>query len=247
MAHRTRSPAGHVIGDAIAPPGAKPLPEVIGLARSLVGLPRFAIGGRRALPRGEGPVLVIPGFMTSDRSTLVLRRFLAGLGYEVGGWRLGLNRGDLRRLMPRVAERAERHAAGRPLKLVGWSLGGVIARELARTRPALVDRIVTMGTPVVGGPKYTATAARFAAMGHDLDAIERQVAERNREPVPAPITAIYTRRDQIVAWRACLDDNPDNRVEHVEVRTSHFGLGFDPPTLQIVARVLASPDRGRPR
>lgn len=234
--------------EPLGPPEARPGPEVARLARSLAGLPRFALRGRRRLPRGSGPVLVIPGFMTSDRSTLVLRRLLTGLGYAVRGWGLGLNRGNLEKLLPRVLDAATAHAAGRPLKLVGWSLGGVIAREAARElergRTTPVAHIVTMGTPVVGGPKYTATADRYAARGYDLDDIERQVAARNAEPIAAPITAIYTRRDQIVHWRACLDPNPRNAVEHVEVQTGHFGLGFDPETLRVVAERLAEARRG---
>lgn len=232
--------------DPLGPPSARPGPELTRLARSLAGLPRLALT-RRRLPRGSGPVMVIPGFMTSDRSTLLLRRFLSGLGHQVRGWGLGLNRGDIEKLLPKVLDRAARHAAGRPLKLVGWSLGGVIAREvareLARSGAAEVEHIVTMGTPVIGGPKYTATAQRYAARGYDLDDIERRVAERNAEPITAPITAIYTRSDQIVHWRACLDPNPRNRVEHVEVRTGHFGLGYDRATFHIVAERLAG---GRP-
>lgn len=251
---KRRAAIGRAIGRRVAGPGmaddpaprapdARLAPEVARLVRSVSALPRFALGERRTLPRGSGPVMVIPGFMTSDRSTVVVRRFLSGLGYDVCGWGLGLNRGAVEKIMPDLLVRAERHAAGRALKLVGWSHGGVVAREatreMARAGRVTVARIVTMGTPVIGGPKYTATADRYAAAGHDLDALERFVAERNAEPIAAPVTAIYTRRDQIVHWRACLDPNPANAVEHVEVETGHFGLGFDPTTLGIIADRLA--------
>lgn len=222
---------------AIEPAQGRTIPEVVGWVRSVVRLPTLR---GRALPRGDGArVLVVPGFMTSDRSTVVLRRFLRRLGYDVHGWGMGINRGRVEALMPEVIARAEGLADGGSLKLVGWSLGGVIARELSRERPALVERIVTMGTPVVGGPKYTFTARHYQKRGVDLDAIEARIAERNAQPLPAPVTAIYSRADQVVSWRACLDPNTDNDVEHVEVATSHIGLGFDPETLRIVARALA--------
>lgn len=222
---------------AIEPAQGRTIPEVVGWVRSVVRLPTLR---GRALPRGDGErVLVVPGFMTSDRSTVVLRRFLRRLGYDVHGWGMGINRGRVEELMPEVIARAEGLAGDGSLKLVGWSLGGVIARELSRERPALVERIVTMGTPVVGGPKYTFTARHYQKRGVDLDAIEARIAERNAQPLSAPVTAIYSRADQVVSWRACLDPNADNDVEHVEVATSHIGLGFDPETLRIVARALA--------
>jgi len=224
-------------------PGRRVAPEVTRLVRSVAGLPRFAVGQRRRLPRGSGPVMVIPGFMTTDRSTLVLRRFLGGLGYDVCGWGLGINKGLVDKIVPTLLDRAEAHAGGRPLKLVGWSHGGVIARELTRafaqTGRGEVVRIVTLGTPVIGGPKYTAAAPRYAKAGYDLDALERLIAERNARPLGVPVSAIYTRSDQIVHWRACLDPNPANAVEHIEVRTGHVGLGFDPTTFGVVADRLA--------
>lgn len=225
------------LNGAIEPAQGRTIPEVVGWVRSVVRLPTLR---GRALPRGDGErVLVVPGFMTSDRSTVVLRRFLRRLGYAVHGWGMGINRGRVEELMPEVIARAEELAGDGSLKLVGWSLGGVIARELSRERPALVERIVTMGTPVVGGPKYTFTARHYQKRGVDLDAIEARIAERNALPLPAPVTAIYSRADQVVSWRACLDPNTDNDVEHIEVATSHIGLGFDPETLRIVARALA--------
>lgn len=229
---------GEGFSGVIEAPGAQALPEVAGLARAVARLPGLAL--RRAeLPRGTGgPVLVVPGFLTGDGATLVMRRFLGRLGHRPVGWGLGINRGQIERLMPRVIALAERVGAGAPLKLVGWSLGGVVARELARERPDLVERVVTLGTPVVGGAKYTFTARHYARRGVDLDAIEARIAARNAEPLLVPVTAIYTRADQVVSWRACLDPNPANDVRHVEVATSHIGLGFDPATLRIVAQAL---------
>lgn len=182
-------------------------------------------------------MLVLPGFMTGDGSTVALRAFLSSRGHRAAGWGLGRNLGNVGKLAPRVAELIARHSeeAGAPLHLVGWSLGGVLAREATRLLPEAVAQIITMGTPVVGGPKYTATADRYRARGVDLDALERQVAERNADPLPVPITALYSRKDAVVAWQACLDPNPDNDVDHVEVQARHMEMGFSAEVLRAVA------------
>src|SRR5688572_11770059 len=166
------------------------------LASGLLHLPRVL-----GAPRGrDEPVLLLPGFSAGDASMWLLRGFLRRLGWDARGWGLGTNRGDAPTLLPRVVECVERVAqqAGRPVHLVGWSMGGFLARELARDRGELVAQIVTMGTPVVGGPKYTAVGALFRRLGYDLDAIEAACEARACRPIEAPITAIYSRRDGVV-------------------------------------------------
>jgi pimeloyl-ACP methyl ester carboxylesterase len=207
------------------------------VARSPLALPELA----RA-PRGCGdPVLVLPGYAASDLSTTILRGALRALGHDARGWGLGRNGGNVPKLVPRLVRLAERLAdeTQRSLRIVGWSLGGVLAREVARERPELVARVVTLGSPVVGGPKYTAVGRMFRQRGANLDAIEAAVAERERaRPLRVPVTAVYSRRDGVVSWRACIDSlNPG--VEHVEVSSTHAGLGFQPEVLAIVARRLA--------
>lgn len=207
------------------------------LVRGTLGLPALANA-----PRGAGDrVLVLPGFAASDASTTVLRLVLRSLGHDARGWELGRNLGDVEALVPRALALVERHAdeTGKPVRLVGWSLGGVIAREVARERPELVERIVTLGSPIVGGAKYTATAAALRRRGIDLDAIEALVVERERTAITVPMSVIYSRRDGIVAWRACIDEtNP--LVEHHEVASTHLGLGFHAEVLAIVARTLVA-------
>ncbi len=225
-------------------PQTPPIWRLLRESRALAELPRLAWRARElaAQPRGRGePVLVMPGFGTGDGSTAPLRSYLRALGYRVRGWGLGLNRGDVPALIPRVAEAAERFAeeTDRPLRLVGWSLGGVLAREAARERPDAVERVVTLGTPVVGGPKYTAVASWYERQGYDLDAIEAEVEARNRQPIRAAITAIYSRSDGVVAWQACIDRSSP-RVEHVEVETTHIGLGLSPDVYRVVAQRLSA-------
>jgi len=195
-------------------------------------------------PRGEGePVMVFPGFGAGDASTLPLRAYVRWLGYRVAGWGLGTNRGDVPDLIPQVTERVVEQAerAGRAVRLVGWSLGGYLAREAARERPEAVERVITLGTPVVGGPKYTAVAGIYERQGIDLDEIEAGVEARNRVPMEVPVTAVYSRSDAVVAWQACIDRH-SREVEHVEVRSTHLGMGVSPDVYRIVAQRLA---RGR--
>ena len=199
---------------------------------------------RAAAPPGEGrPVLVVPGFATDDGWTAPLRGFLTSIGYHATGWELGRNRGNVPKLIPEVVRRTEAVALerGQPVRLVGWSLGGYLAREAARERPHVVDRVVTLGAPIIGGPTYTASAPMYVRRGHDLDEIAAAVEERESEPIRVPVFAIYSRSDGVVAWRACIDrfDNP--QVEHHEVQASHLGMVNSPRVLGLVANLLARP------
>jgi len=147
-----------------------------------------------------------------------------------------MNTGDARKLRANLKPVVEESIAthGEPVVFVGWSLGGYIAREYAREHPGEVRKVVTLGSPVIGGPRYTATAERYRLQGHDLAEIERAIADRYATPLRVPVTAIYSRRDGIVAWRACIDKWSPN-VRHVEVSETHVGLAFSPRVLAIVA------------
>ncbi len=221
-------------------------PSAIGLlaeARGLLELPKLLIQfpALARQPRGRGQrLLVLPGYGAGDASTAVLRTYLRFLGYRPQGWGLGRNHGEVPDLLPRVAERLETLARdeGRAIGLIGWSLGGYLAREAARERPQSALQVITLGSPVVGGPKYTAVAGAYRRRGIDLDAIEAEVAARNRLPLETPVTAVYSRSDGVVAWRACIDHHSRN-VEHVAVETTHLGLGFSPEVFQIIAKRLA--------
>jgi pimeloyl-ACP methyl ester carboxylesterase len=188
-------------------------------------------------PRGENrPLLVLPGFGASDQSTWILRRYLTWLGYAVEGWGLGRNTGRVPQLIPRIVERlaqlSQQHEDR--VGLVGWSLGGYLAREAARERPDLVTRVVTLGSPVVGGPKYTLASRHYQRHGFDLDEIEASVAARDQLPLETPVTAIFSKRDGVVSWQACID-RINASTEHVEVNTTHVGLGMSPDVFAIIA------------
>jgi len=225
-------------------PRPPPPLRLLGEARAVFELPRLLMSAPSlaSAPRGHGEhVLVLPGYGASDVSTRVLRAFLRRLGYRPHAWELGRNTGHVGALLPRVIARVEGIAnRDAPIFLVGWSLGGYLAREVARERPDLVRSVVTLGSPVVGGPKYTAVASSYRQRGVDLDAIEAVVEARYAKTLRTPVTAIYSKADGIVDWRACIDRRSPN-VRHVEVSATHLGLGFSPDVYRIVAESLASP------
>ena len=229
-------------------------------ARALLELPRLIFHALELArqPRGCGqPILVLPGYGAGDGSTAILRSYLRLLGYQVTGWHPRRNSGDVFALLPRLLKRilSITRKTQQEVRIVGWSLGGFLAREIARERPDLVRQVITLGTPVVGGPKYTVVARSFRRRGIDMDAIEAEIEARNRISLYTPVTAIYSRTDAIVAWEACIDSHGVN-VEHVEVRTTHIGLGFSPEVYRIIAQSLAksnaaenqtTPDQGTRR
>jgi pimeloyl-ACP methyl ester carboxylesterase len=190
------------------------------------------------VPRGDGRLtIVIPGWLAPERSMAPLRTFLARAGHDARHWGLGVIRNDVETMRDRFVERLGELVDDRPAALVGWSLGGIMAREAARARPDLVDHVVTFGTPAIGGPTYTVGAGR---MGDDecrrIEELQRRIDVE--QPIRSPITAIFTRADGVVDWRACID-RASLDVRHVEVGSSHVGLGIDPDVWQIIAESLA--------
>ena len=197
---------------------------------------------RFRLPKGKGRVMVLPGFMTDDSITWLLRRFLGSLGYEVEPWGLGINRGAMMKFLPKIINRLEARNTGdeRPPSLVGWSRGGTLAREVARDRPDLVRSVITLGSPVRGGLNATSIGKLVQIdTGLTPETVKRLLRERQRIPIEVPITAIYSKTDGVVAWQACVDEVSPNIV-HIEVRGSHSGLGFNAEVYQLVAKALAN-------
>ena len=195
---------------------------------------------RKPVRVAEGePVMTLPGFGFGDTAMLNLRRQLRSAGFRDLPWRLGINNGDVPGLLSRLLSRLETLAAHhqQPLRLVGWSLGGYLAREAARERPELVKHVITLGSPLKGGPKYTAAAALYKRRGWDLDAIEAQVEARERVPLQTPVTCIWSRRDGVVDWRATRDTS-DPMATNIEVDCSHLAMAFDPMVSHIVLSQL---------
>lgn len=190
-------------------------------------------------PRGDGrAVVLIPGFRANDASLTPLRSFLGQRGHDARPWGLGTNTGDLDALLERTQDSIQRLAeeTGRAVNLVGWSLGGVYAREAARDRPDTVHRVATFGTPLLG-PRYTLGHISYPEA--ELRRIEAMIDERRRRPIDVPVKAIYSHNDGIVDWRTCPDRDTPGAV-NVEVSSSHIGMGLDPTVWMHIANWLAA-------
>ncbi|WP_223787980.1 alpha/beta fold hydrolase [Marinicella meishanensis] len=207
----------------------------------------LAWGNRRKLqqvPPGDGRMVVlVPGYGADEWSMRPLKKFLQGLKYRVFDWGHGRNRGHVSQDTGLLADTVSRLVAqhsGQAVTLIGWSLGGVLAREVARLHPTWVDQIITMGTPLLGGPKYTVVAHKYArSMDMDLDAYEAEIHAINSQGISQPLTVIYSKSDGVVGWRASVDTY-NEQAKNIEVSCSHLGMGVHAQVWQIIAESLAT-------
>lgn len=191
--------------------------------------------------KGSGQrAVVLPGYSTNDAFLTPLRTFLKTRNHEAVGWGLGTNGGDVAGYVAQVRENLlSSGAEHEPVNLIGWSLGGVIAREVARDRPDIVSRVVTFGTPLLG-PRYT--TAREAYSAEQIADIEKQIDERAPDLIDVPVTAVFSRNDNIVDWRTCVDLATPG-IEHVEVTSTHIGMTIDPEVWEVIANRLGTDAR----
>jgi pimeloyl-ACP methyl ester carboxylesterase len=198
-------------------------------------------------PRGDGhPVLTLPGFLASDLSMAPMRRYLKELGYDSHAWRMGRNvgvarSGGIARMRAALRDRlAEIHASsGRKVSIVGWSLGGVYARDLALQAPEMVRYVVTLGSPFTNDVRATNATRLYEALSGEAVEDNSELRQAISGDLPVPTTSIYSRSDGIVNWRTCLL-RPSATAENIEVYfASHVGLGVNPAVLWAVADRLA--------
>lgn len=232
------------------PGDAPPLPLFLtepGRAVAELGLYFAMLPALLALPRGDGhPVLVLPGLLADDTSTSALRAVLRRLGYAVYGWRLGRNIGPTATcvdgLRTCVSDLAHRH--GRAVSLIGWSLGGIFAREQARALPGSVRQVITLASPFrLARPGQTRARRAFERYSHLHVTHPDLPLERDGEPLPVPATSVYSRLDGIVAWESCLGTT-GGRSENIAVLASHLGIGHHPAAVYAVADRLAQAETG---
>ena len=207
-------------------------------------LPAWPILSRA--PQGDGhAVMVFPGLSANDASTVPLRHYLQSLNYQPGGWEQGFNFGPRTGVLDEAKANLTRtfKSTGRKVSLIGWSLGGVYARELAKAMPHMVRNVITLGTPFGGSHKATNVWRIYElASGRK---VELEAENYNLPVAPrVPTTSIYSRSDGVVAWQASIQSpsktNP--KTENIEVLASHIGLGLNPSAWWAVADRLAQPE-----
>ena len=197
------------------------------------------------LPKGDGhPVLVLPGLLADDTSTRALRAVLRRLGYRVHGWGLGRNIGPTAVCVNGLQDKLE-YLHGRyrrPVTVIGWSLGGIFARDLARRSPDAVRQVITLGSPFrIERHSQSRATKVFDRFAH-LHVEQRPFPlEPEGRPLPVPATSIYSHFDGIVHWQTCLNV-PGERCENIAVTASHLGIGHHPATIWAVADRLAQPE-----
>ncbi|HEX6783382.1 MAG TPA: alpha/beta fold hydrolase [Sphingomicrobium sp.] len=187
-------------------------------------------------PVGAPPALVIPGFIATDRTTMELRRAVAEAGFRVHPWRLGWNKGATPDLIDRLRNSLDLVDDERPVLLVGWSLGGVFARELARVVPDRVRAVATLGSPFSGDPRLNNVWRLYERIaGHPVD---RPPIPRVFDKPPVPTLAVWSRRDGIVAPRAARGlANESDKV--VEISSSHMGFGVSRRSTRLAVREIS--------
>jgi pimeloyl-ACP methyl ester carboxylesterase len=191
---------------------------------------------------GDGhPVFVLPGFMASQRSTKGLRKHIAESGYDVHDWGMGRNLGKMEYLdilFTRIDEIYEQ--SGQKISLVGWSLGGVYARQIAKERPNIIRQVITLGSPFggLGEPNNASWIYSIMNKGEKVKDVNRTLLENLPLPAPVPTTAIFSKVDGIVPWRMCLETVESDIHQNIEVRGSHLGLGSNFSVLKLITNRL---------
>lgn len=203
---------------------------------------RFSRGGMPALAAshdgGGRPVLLVPGFFASDFSMMALRKTLAACNYRPFGWEQGMNWGARPASFTRLLGRLETiyREAGRPVVLIGWSIGGVMAREIAKCRPDLVERVVTLGAPFSGDPRANRIWRLYELVaGHKVD--QPPIDCMPEEKPEVPTIALWSRQDGVVA-AACARGRHGESDRAVEVDSTHLGLVSAPRALTATLEAL---------
>ena len=194
-------------------------------------------------PRGDGhAVMVFPGLSANDASTLPLRHYLQSLGYKPWGWEQGFNFGPRAGVLDEAKSNLQNtfESTGQKVSLIGWSLGGVYARELAKEMPHRVRSVITLGTPFAGSHKST-NAWRVYELTSGRKITQESETYDLPAPPPVPTSSIYSRTDGVVAWQASIQApcNINAQTENIEVIASHIGLGLNPSAWWAVADRLA--------
>ena len=196
----------------------------------------------KRLPKGDGhPVIFFPGFVASDYSTKPMRKLFTDLGYQTYGWNLGRNlvfnakrEAQMQALLKRVYKKH-----GEKVSIIGWSLGGLFAREVAKAYPEYVRSVISLGSPISGDPDHSNAGRLFKYFNGEPDAEMLARMKSMSIAPPVPTTSIYTKADGVVAWKGSIQRKSKTPSENIEVPASHIGLGVNPLVMYAIADRLA--------
>lgn len=196
-------------------------------------------------PHGDGhPVMVIPGLGGADGSTHYLRSFLDSLGYNAQSWGLGRNLGPRegmdKMLADLVARASEISAAagGAQISIIGWSLGGIYSREIAKKCPDLVRQVITLGTPFKSIGQGTNAARVYEILSKDSSHKDPKILKQLGQRPPVPFTSLYSKSDGVVSWECSIEEETP-MSQNIEIpAASHLGLGHNPIAMYVIANRL---------
>jgi len=220
--------------------------------RAVIEYASMQLMNTTSFPQGDGhPVVIFPGLVSAQNSTAPLKDFCSRLGYTAYDWGLGINTGPegdvdawIDRLASHVRDLTSPHR--QQISLIGWSLGGICAREVAKQLPGRVRQVITMGTPFRGTAEQNDLTWIHGPAGGQRPEVNKEFMTRLSRAPDVPTTSIFSRSDGVVDWQACIHDGKQGRTEDVEVDSSHFGLGWNPEVLSIIADRLGRKKAPRP-
>jgi pimeloyl-ACP methyl ester carboxylesterase len=193
----------------------------------------FFIKRKRYENIGYGvPVMVVPGLLSSDRATTILRKFLHKSGFKVQGWEMGMNLGrmqSLEVLRQKVEQLSDN--SGQKVILIGWSMGGIFSREIAKQLPDKVKYLITIGSPFANIQAPNHAKWVFALLNKESE-IDEAFTQQIPEPAHVPTLCLYSKKDGIVPWQACMENCEDALHVNREIQSSHFGMGANPQVLR---------------
>lgn len=199
----------------------------------------FFIKRERYLNIGRGiPVVVVPGLLSTDRATIILRKFLHKSGFKVQGWQMGMNLGrmqSLETLKHKIEKISE--VNGQKVILIGWSMGGIFSREIAKQIPDKVRCLITVGSPFANLQAPNHAKWIFGLLNKKAD-IDQEFASQIPVPANVPTLCLYSKKDGIVPWQACKENCEDELHASNEVSSSHFGMGANPEVLREIGNYL---------
>ncbi len=226
-----------------SPSGSAPALTLLGVEplRAALEYAGMRFMDKAALPPGDGhPVLIFPGLAADHRSLGPLKDFCEQLGYATFDWGLGFNTGPqgdvdawINKLAQHVDELTRPHRQS--VSLIGWSLGGIYAREVAKKLTRRVRQVITIGTPFAGSVDQTNVSWVYRLVNGNQPMLDESLVTRLRSAPAVPTTSIFSRSDGVVAWQACIQDGDADHTENIEVDGSHCGLGWNPEVLSVIA------------